>query len=785
MHKSLKPKYVLKYSSPSVSSLAWEGALPIGNSRVSALVQGGARKDRIMLTTDASVYGGSVGVLPDVSDKLKEVRRLVGASNQVMAGITFEKALEGKKYTPSVDKPLPIADIVINHTNAGKISSYLKTLALDQAEVSVQYQANGVKIDRSCFVSFKDDLFYLEISKSGASGMDIEISLEAHDKSKLVFDSEVASLPDSEVKEVSSNFLVYEAQRNGKAYGSVIRVAVDNKAVIDVQNDKIRLMGAEKIVVIGKCYVGKVKDKLYEKVRSELGLFKQISYEKAYSAHLDNYLKVWGKAELSLNGNKDCFVPDLNSADSDCKNGQYLEKLFHFAKYLNIVGLNDNFTSPFATGLWNYHYNNEKALLDTSVSLPALYSLCFVFGEPAKVEGLVNYVQKYTDELKKNANRLYKSSGYMVPNSFVMGSMLPARVDAGNISTISAGASIANLYYEYFLYTKDIKFLNNVALPFMMNVLDFYMNYFYINEKGDYKSNPSHAPFGKSKYYESKHVAVHDTPTADFVMAKSVAKYVIEIANVYSLHVPKILEYQKFYNKLKNLILEEDSEIKEFATDENSDRSSGILHLFDVFGTKEVTSLSDNDKLNVYLNSLKTKLSAGLYSQNIVVLARLLEMCVYLGQKDLFVGLLSFVCKNYLSENMMFLSCDKYGLCDGNVGDLYFNMPVNMLVASAIVKAFIQDDEKNIYILPCKPSGYESGAISGIYTRNSTIVDITFDDKRGNAQVSIKAIKSTNFNLVLFKGVKKVKGQVFDANNPIIKDIKLSAGKVIQFDIKY
>ena len=64
-------------------------------------------------------------------------------------------------------------------------------------------------------------------------------------------------------------------------------------------------------------------------------------------------------------------------------------------------------------------------------------------------------------------------------------------------------------------------------------------------------------------------------------------------------------------------------------------------------------------------------------------------------------------------------------------------------------------------------------------------VDVEFDDKRGNVTVSLKATKATKFNLILPKGVKKVKNYTIDPMSPRIDNIMLSAGKSLVLDIKY
>ena len=113
-------------------------------------------------------------------------------------------------------------------------------------------------------------------------------------------------------------------------------------------------------------------------------------------------------------------------------------------------------------------------------------------------------------------------------------------------------------------------------------------------------------------------------------------KNILEVSNVYSLPVAKLIDYQKFYNDLNKLFPLSDGELLEFREDENSFFSSGVMHLFDAIVSKRVNLVSDKDVQNVYIETLKAKLGGGLYNQNVLTLSYLLKMCACLGKSDLF-----------------------------------------------------------------------------------------------------------------------------------------------------
>ena len=783
VYANMKGSNVLKFKNPASGSSAWETALPLGNGEVGALMQGGVKVDKVMLTDARALWKGSVGVLPDISDKLKEVRANVVGKNPVMAGLVMERALEGKKYTPSVDTMLPIADLIVEQVVHSKVTNYSRSLFMDSGEARVQFSAESTKFERNAFISCENNYIFYELNKSGGASFDIGLKLVPHDRRFLVMDGVVAEGISNEKVTLSGNLIGYEFESDGRLFGALARVMVDSKAGIRVTDDSLRIDDAEKVLVVIKTYVGKVKEKPFDKVRTELLALRQVGYEKSFKAHQTIFQKMISKTELEISKEKETAVEDLiNNFDEDST--LLYEKLFNFGKYLYVAGVSKIAGSPMTSGLWSCYYNNTSGVSNTSTSLTGTYAPAFALGYQDKVLDLLNYAEKYQDDFKKLAYRVYKSKGYMVPETFVSGSGLAASIEASSLSTITGGAILANLFYEYFLYTKDMKYLKSVALPFMTNVAEFYMNYFYQNDKSEVVSCPSFSPLGTSEYFESKKVGVYENSTADFVVARNLFLNIINLVNVYSVNVDKIVEYQNFLNSLPALPLEKNA-IKEYRNEDNSVLSSGFVHLYDVYGARAVQHNGSVASLTPYLNTLLYKVDKSLFSQSLVSIGRLAESSAILGQSNVAYGLLRSMINNFMSGNLMFMNYDGHNVNGYSLGDNYFNMAGNMLLCSTIIESFVLDYQNNISILPAKPTSIMNGKISGVNTRQNVVVDVEFDDKRGNMIVTLRANKSTKLNLILPKGVKKVKNHTIDVNSPRIDNIMLSTGKTQTFDIKY
>lgn len=781
MQKKDKTKEFIKFGNLVKRGEEWQNALPLGNGSLGALVACGATRDSVGFVLNNALIGGSVGVLPDVSDKFRDARAKILSNNPVIAGVNMESALVNKKYTPSEDCLMPLADLNVNILNKGRVTNYSRELSFSDEEVCTGFTLGKNKINRSCFVSHSGGLFYYEIIKQGEEELDVEVSLTAHDVTKKVCQGEFVNYEGEESEDQSINVSYYQKNIGNTVYGAVMRVLVDNKAVISVNKGKIRLENLERALIIVQPFTGKVKDKLVDKIKSELLAIRNISYEKAFKEHIEVYQKKWGKHDICLAEKKDGFVEEKIETDL----GWVMEKLFFMAKYLAVNGFNLSTMQAFTSGLWGVYYGNKGNKVDTTAFLPALYSAFGVYGKQEFIKPVVDYILKYIDDTKKVSNRLFKCSGYQIPSGFVLGSLLPSKIDADSLSCVSGGASVANMLYDYFLYTKDLKFLKLEALPFMCGVADFYMSYFQPNAiTGELESVPSMAFQGKVKAFENKSGVPEKNAVQDFVLVKALLNNIINAYNVYSVPVIKIIEYQNFLNKLPVKTFTKPT-IKEFLNDESSERSGGFMHLYPVFETKEVNLYSTIEQVQSVVNYLKTVLEKNVSGFSSLALARILECLSVLGQKEMFAGLLEFIVKNYLSLNMLITNNDKFGLGEDYNKENEFNIAVNMVLAKSIISSFVMDYGNNICLLPCKITRLERGQISGVLTRQNVMVDVSYDDKKGSCSVIFKAVKASNFNLLLFKGVKKVKGYTIDPANPKIENITIAAGKSVSFDIKY
>ena len=110
-----KPKNALRFTMPaSWWGSTWREALPAGNGVIGAAVYGGAANEVIMINHCDNWWQGHVGVLQDVADKLKDVRKKMDDAEVREAENVLRDSLISKNYRPLLAYPLPVCDFHVD-----------------------------------------------------------------------------------------------------------------------------------------------------------------------------------------------------------------------------------------------------------------------------------------------------------------------------------------------------------------------------------------------------------------------------------------------------------------------------------------------------------------------------------------------------------------------------------------------------------------------------------------------------------------------------------------------
>ena len=154
--------HVLWYDEPAAT---WTEALPIGNSRLGAMVFGSPAADRLQLNEE-TIWAGrpNNNANPEALEYLPKVRQLVWEGKYKEAQDLATAHVQAK--TNSGMPYQPFGDLYISFPNAVGYSDYYRELSLDSARVVTRYTANGVTYKREYISSLADNVIAIHLTAS-------------------------------------------------------------------------------------------------------------------------------------------------------------------------------------------------------------------------------------------------------------------------------------------------------------------------------------------------------------------------------------------------------------------------------------------------------------------------------------------------------------------------------------------------------------------------------------------------------------------------------------------
>lgn len=136
--------------------------------KIGANIFGGAAQEQILLNHSDLVWQGRISVVPDVSVKISQVRKLIDEGEYEQAREVMQKALIQKNFRPQPHTPLPLCVLKTKMTSDNAPKNYVRELNMATGEATVSYSDGSTRIDRALFVSRHDDTVVYEITKQAA-----------------------------------------------------------------------------------------------------------------------------------------------------------------------------------------------------------------------------------------------------------------------------------------------------------------------------------------------------------------------------------------------------------------------------------------------------------------------------------------------------------------------------------------------------------------------------------------------------------------------------------------
>ena len=711
----------------------WREGTPLGNGYHGALVYGAVANERIMLTHTKLWRHGKYGELPDVSDKLFEMRALLENGEIEKADPMLTDALTERGHDIRQPVPVPAADLNIYIKPEDGFSKYKRELSMDTAESVVSWNDGDTPYRTKAFVSRADDVVVVETDAKA------QISLSCHKSDNMASAGHFENTADAEEGE----WLFFMAETDKKQHGAVARV----------------IKTGDKTLIIARVFYEGDHTTKWRELKEYIGNLPCFGYDALFLRHKPVHQELFERCEFVLEDEK--YGPEatnrelLDAAYCEGLPNALTRRMWAYGRYLLICSSDEKSLPCSLTSLWSGDYDAFWAINMANINLEMIYWQALPGLLPEYMLAVFDYYEAEMETLRDCAKKLYGCRGIYL-SAVSAPTSLGACCKAPHIINWTGGAGwIAQLYYEYWLYTRDMDFLEKRAMPFLREAGLFYEDFIVWKADG-WHVYPSVSPENRTENYKGTGRKFSDATQCsidaamDIAIIKEVFGHLIELGKITGAKNSELAKWKKILEAVPPYKYNEDQSPREWLHDDFPDNEfhRHQSHLYPVFPGLELAR-ADKITQRYRLGALK-RLTLGLEAQTSWSFAQGANLFARCGDGANAHKCLGLIAKSTLCENLFTLHNDWRDMGVSLVmPSAPFQIDANMGWTAAVQEMLLYSDKNRIDILPALPGQWERGSIGPLGTRCGANVKLKWDKKAKTAEVELTAAYDTAFELYL------------------------------------
>ena len=496
---SLSLGYILRaeelklwYSKPATT---WTEALPLGNSRLGAMVYGGVPTEEIQLNEE-TLWGGGPHRNDNEKalDVLPEVRRLIFSGQEKEA----EKLLEDNFFTGQHGMPYQtIGSLILDFPGHTDFSNYRRELDINNALSTVTYKLGDVTYIRTVFTSFASNVLIVHIEADKPNS----ISFTARYKTPY---------PDYHVKAKGKKLSLCGHGSDHEGIPGVIRFETQTQVKAEggkslVTNDHIEVKDANAVTLYVTAATNFVnyRDVSGDETRRASDFIKEalrVPYAKEMEAHKAGYQKYFNCVSLSLGASSSEETPSRVKHFQEGKDPGLAALMFQYGRYLLISSSRPGGQPAGLQGIWNESLNAPwDAKYTININTEMNYWPAEVTNLPEMHQPLFQMVKELSESARGTAKTLYGCDGWVVHHNTDIW-RISGPVDGASYVWPLGGAWLSQHLWQHYLYTGNRDFLADVY-PALKGVADFFLDFLVEDPRYGWlvcapSMSPEHGPEG-------------------------------------------------------------------------------------------------------------------------------------------------------------------------------------------------------------------------------------------------------------------------------------------------
>jgi alpha-L-fucosidase 2 len=514
-------------------------AAPIGNGRLGALVFGGTRSERIVLS-EGTLWSGSVQDpdRPEAHRALPEILALLRAGKnaeaEALVNEHFTCAGAGSGHGNGKDVPFgcfqTLGELRLDFADFAETSGYARALDLEQGLVRVHFEAGDASHVRQVFVSHPARVLVLHFTNEQTRPLTFSVRLARSEHATASSDGGDlvlgGRLPDGK----GGGGLRFEARLRAVVSGGI---AHSTDGVLQV-------IGADEVLLVlgaASDYAGPVRGEwagadFAERVRREVAAAARRSIGELLAEHVADHRKLYDRVAIDLGPAPLVPTPKRLAALAEgAADPQLAALLFQFGRYLLIAssrpgGLPANLQGLWAEELqtpWNgdYHLN---------INVQMNYWLAEVANLAECHEPLTRLIQALVEPGRRTARAYYDAPGWVAHVITNPWAFTAPGEHASWGSTNTGGAWLVQHLFERYAFGRDAALLGELY-PVLRESAEFHLATL-VEEPGHgwLVTGVSNSPENAFRLPDGRTATTCMGPTIDQALVRELFTNVIEAA---------------------------------------------------------------------------------------------------------------------------------------------------------------------------------------------------------------------------------------------------------------
>ncbi|MDO4739218.1 MAG: glycoside hydrolase family 95 protein [Eubacteriales bacterium] len=740
----------LWYTSPAEQ---WVEALPLGNGRIGAMVFGGVHEEKLALNEDTLWSGYPRRYRRENAPQhIAEAQRLVREGRLAEAQQLIEKNVTSnfsQAYMPLGDMHIRFLDL------AGDVQHYTRTLDIENGVHTVEFDCAGVHYVREAFISQPDQALVLRFSadRPGCISFDMELDTQLRRLEESCVEGEFGHVetvlravcpsnadPHYAAQDEPIRYDMLPGER-GVRFCALVQTNFfggdggkgDCRACVREADEAVirffvrtSFNGCDKHPELqGKCPE--------EDVRADQKAARSLPYAQLRSRHIEDFSAIMRRCDFHLNAPRE-DLPTLERlrAFRDTQDDPALyELLFQYGRYLTAAASRPGTQATNLQGIWN------ESLLppwSSNYTININTEMNYWPAEPTNLsemtEPLFDLIEGLCANGRQTAQDFYGARGSVSHhNADLWRHTTPVGLNQAGSQVwafwpMSLGWLSRHLF-DHFLYTNDLDFLKNRAMPVLREAALFYCDALKDDGRGYLSIYPATSPENTFLYEGAKVSGAANATMQEAIIREVFANYL------------KGLEILGEEDELSGTILEKTQKLRPYAigskgqllewTEEYEEAEPHHRHLSHLYPFHPGTQISEKtpELMQAVRRSLELRGDDGTGWS----LGWKINMWARMNDGDHALQLIKMQLRLVGDSKVVYT---KGGGTYPNMFDAHppFQIDGNYGATAGICEMLLrsreEDEQYTVELLPALPASWTDGEITGVKTMGGLTVDIRF-----------------------------------------------------------